>query len=361
MIVKSLLAEIDRGREGKSQGFSIGLPKLEEYVDGVTKGTYTLIFAESGVGKSSFTLYSYIYRPIMEHLDDGLFKISLFSLEMSAEKLFAKLLSTYIWEHYKVRLSVKQIFSSQKGFILNDKNYEIIKKCVPWLEKVEKILTIYDKNANADSIYSNILTELENRGKFEDVGHRKVYHPDNPDLIHQVIIDHLARVVPTKGRTLKEEIDLTSKRLYGLKNRCGISPTVIMQSNRNIQSMDRRKQNMVVPMSSDIKDSNSPYEDSEVCMAIFSPNKAKLATHNKYDIKSMADNYRSVFVLKTRYGTADIEDAIYYDGKCNVWKELPRTDEIYDFEMFKNPDWYNQSKDSPIKADKEVSNLNFTL
>lgn len=50
MIVESLIEAIDRGREGKEQGFSIGLPKLEQVVDGVCKGVYTLIAAESGVG-----------------------------------------------------------------------------------------------------------------------------------------------------------------------------------------------------------------------------------------------------------------------------------------------------------------------
>lgn len=50
MIVESLLEAIDRGREGKEQGFGIGLPKLEQIIDGVCKGVYTLISAESGVG-----------------------------------------------------------------------------------------------------------------------------------------------------------------------------------------------------------------------------------------------------------------------------------------------------------------------
>ena len=57
MIVESLLQAIDRGRAGKEQGYGIGLPKLESVIDGACKGVYTLISAESGVGKSSFMLY----------------------------------------------------------------------------------------------------------------------------------------------------------------------------------------------------------------------------------------------------------------------------------------------------------------
>lgn len=251
MIVESLIEAIDRGRLGKSQGYSIGLPKLEQVIDGVCKGVYTLAFAESGVGKSSFMLYSFVYRPLMDHLDDGKFKISLFSLEMNAEMLMAKLLSTYIFETYGRRLSLKQLLSAQRGFILNDECYEIVKKCIPWMKKVESILTIYDKNATANSIYNNIMSELEERGTFTETDKRKIYTPNDPDLVHIVVIDHLARVVPAKGNTLKQEMDLVSKYLYSLKNRCGISPVVIQQSNRNIQNIDRRKEGLMVPMSSD--------------------------------------------------------------------------------------------------------------
>ena len=341
-IVEELVESVDRGREGKSQGYSMGLPKLEEVVDGVCKETYYLLGAESGVGKSSFMLYSFIYRPLMEHLDDNKFKISLFSLEMSGRLILAKLLCTYMFETYGVRISLKQLLSAKKGYILSDENYLLFKQSLPWLRKVSSILTIYDKSASANSIYSKLLKELEERGTFTETENRKIYTPDDPDLIHLVVLDHIARVFPANGNTLKQEMDLASKYLYSLKNRCGITPVVIQQLNRNIQSMDRRKEAMVVPLSSDFKDSNSTIEDAEIILAIFSPNKAKLNTHKGYDIKQMGDKFRSIFCLKGRYGEADVEDFIYYDGVVNKWVEMPRASEINDFSRFENPLWYEQ-------------------
>ena len=67
-------AEVDRGREGKNQGIGMGLPKLESIIDGVCPSTYTLIFAGTGNGKSSLALYAYVYRPLMEHLDDEMYR-----------------------------------------------------------------------------------------------------------------------------------------------------------------------------------------------------------------------------------------------------------------------------------------------
>ena len=50
MIIDNLFSQIDKGREGKNWGLSMGLPKLEKYVDGVSQSTYTLLFSGSGVG-----------------------------------------------------------------------------------------------------------------------------------------------------------------------------------------------------------------------------------------------------------------------------------------------------------------------
>lgn len=365
MIVEELLEAIDRGRAGKSQGYSIGLPKLEQIIDGVCKETYYLITAESGVGKSSYMLYSMIYRPLMEHLDDGNFKVSLFSLEMSARLIMAKLLSTYIFETYKKRLSLKQILSAQKDFILDDDSYQVIQECIPWMKKVESIITIYDKNASASGIYSALLKELEARGKFKETDKRKIYIPDNPDLIHLVVVDHGARIFAQMGNTLKQEMDLTSKYLYSLKNRCGITPVYIQQMNRNLQDMSRRKEGLVMPLTSDLKDTNSTVEDAEVILAIFDANKAKLSTHRGYDIKQLGPKFRSIFVLKSRYGESDVEDFLYYDGCCNVWKELPRASEITDYGIFENPRWYEtniKGKEFINKKDEEMkSNFNFVV
>lgn len=343
-IVDTLIEAIDRGREGKAQGDTIGLPRLEQIIDGVCKGVYYLIGGESGTGKSSLMLYSFVYRPLMEHLDDDNLRISIFSLEMNCDKVLAKLLSTYIFETYHKRLSVKQLLSAQKDYILSDENYAIVKECEPWLRKVASKLVVYDKNVSANSIYSHLLKELESRGKFKETDKRKIYIPDNPDLLHIVITDHLARVFPAQGATIKQEMDLTSKYLYSLKNRCNITPVVLQQLNRGIQSMDRRRESMVVPLTSDFKDSGSSQEDAEIILAIFSPNKAKMSSHNGYDIKQLGDRFRSIFVLKSRYGEGDVEDCIYYDGAVNRWTELPRASEINDYGTFDNPRWFEENK-----------------
>ena len=251
MITESLISTIDFGREGKNHGFSMGLPKLESIVDGVMKDTYTLLFADSGVGKSSLMLYSYVYRPLMEHLHDDNFRVTLFSLEMKAEFIMAKLLSNYIFETYNVSISFKELLSRKRGYVLSDEYYDIVKQCIPWMKRVEEIVTIHDKNVTAESLYAIMMKELEQRGRFEETEHRKVYVADNPDLVHLVIIDHGGLLTCNNGRTKKQEIDLVSHFLVSLKNMTGISPVMIMQANRDQSSSARRQLGFFLPQKSD--------------------------------------------------------------------------------------------------------------
>lgn len=251
MITDQLLQNVEEGRKGKLWGYGMGLPKLEGIIDGVTQGTYTLLFAGSGIGKSNLMMYSYIYRPLQEHLYDDNFKITMFALEMKADIILAKLLSTYIFETYGIYLSFKEIYSKKKGYVLEDEYYEIVKECEPWLRQVESKLIIHDKAANADSVYAILMDDLKANGKFEETDSRKIYIPNNPDLIHIVAVDHAGKLRQKDGRTKKQEIDTLSSYLVYLRNICNISPLMIMQSNRDQSSSARRQLGMFLPQMSD--------------------------------------------------------------------------------------------------------------
>ena len=65
MIADELLEDITRGREGKNQGYSTGLPKLDYLTDCLTKVTYTLLFSSSVVGKIN---YNFLNKYIINEL-----------------------------------------------------------------------------------------------------------------------------------------------------------------------------------------------------------------------------------------------------------------------------------------------------
>lgn len=361
MITESLIKQIDIGRLGKNHGFSMGLPKFESIVDGVIANTYTLLFSPSGVGKSSYALYAYIYKPLCEHLDDGNFKVFYASLEMSADLLFAKLLGMYIFENYGIELSPKELLSRKRDYVLGDDEYDIVQKCIPWLKKVEEKVVIYDKAMNASILYKLLMDDLSKYGTFTEDSHRKVYTPNNPDLVYLVVIDHMSLLRPDKGRTLKEEIDLVSSYLVTLRNMCRISPLVIMQANRDSMGMERRKQGLNNMRISDIKDTAGPSQDAEIIISIFSPQREKLAKYNKYDITILGDKFRSVTCIKNRYGESDVEIAMNFFGRCGIWKELPKPDEIYDYSKYTAPYYILEKEDQKVEKEDVQANENFNF
>ena len=66
-ITESLFKEIELGRLGKNEGYSMGLPKLESIIDGVTKQTYTTVFSNSGAGKTNLVLFSYVFVNLLHY------------------------------------------------------------------------------------------------------------------------------------------------------------------------------------------------------------------------------------------------------------------------------------------------------
>lgn len=363
MIAQKLLSEIDRGRLGLNHGIGMGLPKLESIIDGVTRETYTLILSNSGAGKTSFALYAYVYKPLMEHLEDDDFKILFFSLEMNEVSLYIKLLSIYIFETYGIELSFKEILSRKKEYVLSEEHYEIVKQCLPWIEKISKKLEIYDKHVNANTVYAILKSRLSEMGTFEENETRLVYKPFNPNFIYTVVIDHIGLVKPRQGNTLKQEIDDLSGYLVTLREKCGISPVVIQQANREQGNIERFKQGKSAFTINDAKDSGNTVQDCNVMIAIYNPHRDGLKTYKKYNIEHLESNFRSVMVLKNRFGDCDVEVGCNFFGGINYFRELPKPDEIYDYCKYTSPNYILADNSSITEqyTDESKSDFNFVL
>lgn len=330
----------------------MGLPKLEGIIDGVTQGTYTLIISSSGSGKSSFSLYSYVYRPLMEHLDDDNFKVLYVSLEMSELSMFIKLMSIYIFETYGKKLSYKEILSKKRGYVLDEEGYQMVLKCEDWLNKIESKIEFYDKNVSADSLYAILYNRLEQCGEFVETETRKAYIPKNPDLIYVIVLDHIGLVRPKAGRILKQEIDLVSSYLVTLREMCNISPVVIQQANRDHGNIERFKAGKSAFTMNDSKDSGNTVNDCNIMLAIFDPFKEGIRNHRGYNVEEMAGRFRTCQVLKNRFGECDVEVGLNFFGEINYFMELPTPDKISNYTQYQEPDYIlnmlNQKLEIPV-------------
>lgn len=251
--VEILFNQIEDGRNGKNIGLKTGIQKLDKYTGGLQKKIYTLIFGTSGSGKSSFVLYTHIYRPLKDYANKNI-KLIYYSLEMSESLLLAKLLCLYIYEEYHYVISYTELMSWQD--VLDDESYEYVKKGRAWLDSIMDKLIIYDKSLSSKFFYKSMMENLEKWGTFEeaDNGKKTIYIKNDPDQYIEVIIDHIGLVRPSTGNTKKIEIDEISSYAVSFREKCLCSFCILMQENRNSADIDRRKADLTECSSEDIKD-----------------------------------------------------------------------------------------------------------
>lgn len=343
--VDFLYEEINRGREGKNIGLNTGIPKLDNYIGGIQRGNYTLVFGLSGSGKSAWVLYNNIYRPLKDNPDKDI-KIIYFSLEMSSNELLARLLSLYLYEEYNFIISFQDLMSWNR--VLDDKAYEYVQKGRSWLDSIIDKLLIYDESLTSKSFYAIMMENLKNWGTFSKStdGRRRIYTRNNPDQWIWIVIDHIGLCSPSPGQTKKQEIDDISSMAVKFREICKVSFYVLMQQNREASNMDRRKAELTELSDEDIKDSGNPYNDCKVCIGIYHPLKYKIKMHKGFpiiienenpapeDFIGLRDTYRAAQLIKNRFGQANKIIPVSFYGEIGYWKQLPKAAEIKDFKPY---------------------------
>ena len=366
-ITDRLFQMVEDGKNGLNIGLDTGIPKLNSTIGGWQRQKYYCIFGGTSSGKTSFVLYSLIYRSLMDNFDEDV-KIVYYSLEMSAEILFSKLLSLYAYEQHNVVLSSDTILSFQES--ISNEYYDVIKNCKDWLKSIESKFIIYDGGVNARILYATMKTHLDKWGSKEKEEGRIIYTPHKPNGSVFVVLDHIGLVKTEEGRTLKQEIDLTSKFLVTLRKVYGISPIVLMQQNRDASSMDRRKFEMTEPTIHDLKNTNNVGEDCDIAIAVYYPNREKISNYRGYKIivpngVGFGEFFRSLVICKNRFGVSNAVIATNFFGEIGLFKELPKGDQITNINLYIPPLCYtnvvNTTEEKKDEIQKEKNKQSYTL
>lgn len=105
-----------------------------------------------------------------------------------------------------------------------------------------------------------------------------------------------------------------------------------------------------------------------VVLSVFSPHKYKLASYKKYNIKILEQSFIGLFLLKSRFGTSDIMIPMNFLGDISHYVEMPKPEEIYDWERYTNANYLLDEDNSiEIKDEKEekddthLSNYSFII
>jgi replicative DNA helicase len=341
-IYKKFFKKVSRGAQGYNKGLPMGFPKLEEYIAGIQKARYDVIFAESGVGKSSIVWYAYLMYPYeycyknKGKIKDSL-KIRLYSLEVSAEEVIAKLVALKLFIDYGIILDSKYIFSKGNNKIHSD-IYKKIDALSSYFDEMFNHVTIIDKPMTPSDIKNDVLKFAKSIGTIEEDELGKIkFTPNDPDQTVIIITDTVGnlKVENSNGNTsVKTTIDLHSSNCRDTyRNQLGFTCVNVSHSNRAMDDINRVKYGELFPKMSDIKETNMLAQDANLVMALFDPTNHMNANNSldkfmDYDIPRLRNRFRAIGILKNREGENNKRVGLLYLGECGYFQELPNAKSI---------------------------------
>lgn len=370
-IFKRALKKIEFNKHVRETGKYNCIPfpfkRLRNYLPGIIKGVQYLITANSGVGKTQLAKYMFVYSPykfIKNNPESNIkLKILYFALEESKEEFMLTMIANRLKEKYNIGISVTDLQSFNTS--LSDDILEKIKECEEYFEDLETNVEIIDSISNPTGIYKYVKDYSRDNGthyyynfKEKDLSKRIIisekeytksheqhkyayshYEPNDPDEYVIVLVDHMSLLHPEKGETLHDAMTSMSAN-YARKQITKHFKYVFVGIQQ--QASDKEKmlytykggaiESKLEPSLDGLGDNKTTQRDALVVLGLFAPDRYQIENHLGYDVVRLRDNYRCLSILKNRIGTPNKKLGLFFDGRSNIFKELPEIMNNADYE-----------------------------
>lgn len=354
MNFQELISTVERNKTIKELGGITSIlppfPRLATRYGGFTKGSITAITASSGVGKTKFVKYFTIMNIYKQTFNTSIQpKIFYFALEESATDFWLSFIAMFLYEKYKITISVTQL-KSIGSFTVTNELMAKIKEAEKFIQKLQDIVEVIDYVRNPTGIRKYINNYFENpaigtvikkeieEGKEIPIGYK--YKSDDTWVFF--ILDHISLVsneiapdtkmrlssYQTFDHVVKDIIlELFSKR-YKMA-----SIVVHQQTPSSERAQYTNKgaliEEMLEPSLEELHLNKGVHQDYEIVLGLFNPARHNIAAHSGYDVSLLGPKYRSLMFLKDRhYGLERASIGLYFNGANGEFEELPRPEEM---------------------------------
>jgi len=344
-----LREEVENGMLGKNAGIPMGFNRLNKYI-GIRKRIMTLIFGPTGSGKSAYLHSAYILSPFDWYYEnkpkDTKLKIILFSMERSKIYILAKWMSRKIFLEQGILIPIQRLLGWWTNDKLSKDEHDLFLHYEWYINELLEIVDIIEGPQNPTAIYKYVKKHALDNGKVEEIDeYKKVYIPNHSNELVLIGEDHLGLTkMESNMKTKKEAIDKVSEYNQYFRDFFGYSPIPVSQLVRGLNNPMYQKMDSFEPTIDDVKESGRPGEDSDVVISTFEPLRFR-TTDPFYDAERFVDKkdgskyYRGVQILKNSFGQDGIRAGMAFMGSTGIFKELPRSNEMENFD-------YNQIFDN---------------
>jgi replicative DNA helicase len=348
------LADFKQGMSGNNTGIPLGLPRIESFLNGMHRKRYYTVFAEGGVGKTSFVWSTFVIGPLDYMLKHNkaieedpkltaeqkekkklTIRVVLFSLEVVKAEVIAKMVCLKIYRDYGLVIDVDYILNRVKNYRLHPALAFLVQSYKTYFDMLERqgYLEIYDSPHTPSDIARRMRKKAEELGTFgENKKGEVTYTPHNRREIVIPITDTVGNLTieNINGKTsTKATIDAHSSNCrYLYRDLYYWIPINISHSNRAMSDPNRARSGEVFPKLSDIKETNMLEQDSSVVLTLFNPMNhittvKKLEHFLGYNIPAMGERFRCLGILKNRHGDVNKLVGLKYIGENAHFEEIP--------------------------------------
>lgn len=365
-IFKKVRDDIQKARHNDYNVIPSFFRRFSAWFPGIMRGLYTIITANSGVGKSIFFRKIYIYDAIKfieENPDQKIkYHMMLFLLEESKEAFIYKGISKQLWERFGISLSSRDLKSyfNNKGLgktsKVTDEIMAYIDQIEPYFDKIEEYVELIDHIRNPTGMWMHIRKYAASHGKFywretdkdgKEINRKLIpdifkegvrwnyYEPDDPEAYVLIGVDHLSLSQLESGLTQHATMGrLSSEYLIRARNQLGYSPVVVQQQASDKEKIEvnfkgETNEAKLEPSLDGLANNKETQRDADVVYGIFGPSRYGIKEHQGFDITQLGNSYRWFTCLKDRDGEPNVGIALYFNGKVGEFQELPNIDPMW--------------------------------
>nr|DAR88191.1 MAG TPA: Helicase ATPase REPLICATION [Caudoviricetes sp.] len=359
-----VLNKIKTNRENNKSGYYNCIPfegfdRFKKIIPGIRNSEQIIITASSGVGKTQLAKYMFIQSPLNYVRNHPELNIKLdiiwFSLEDSKEMIICSEISRYLFSKYRIRISPTDILSVGENNMITDEVMAKIEESRVYVESFLSSVQVVDNIYNNTGFFkycrdfalkigryydknNKMLSPQEHYNIVNGIGedYKKIaYYKKNEDRHYVIVLlDHLSLIQTEKGQTLRESMEKLSNYYFlNLKNKFGFTNIIVQQQNATKETIEMNFQGKTFdeklePSYDGLADSKATFRDATLVIGLFSPNRYNIKVHNGYDILKMKDHYRSLSIMKNRYGLANKKLPLFFDGATNHFEECPTLNDL---------------------------------
>lgn len=320
--------------------FSEALPSLSQYVPGLIRGTYYAITSFANIGKTPLAKFMFVRIPFYYYRTRGIkLKIMYFCLEETRAQFTDSFIASELYKKYGLVVGYNQLNSY--GSAVSDEVLDKVQSLDPYFKELDKVLTVVHSATSPEDIIKHIRKYASANGKFyydgnvvepgEEYTH---YIANDPEEFVIVVVDHINLLLghlPNDStfksieRFSKEYMLAECIRTYNY-----IVCSVHQQASEGENAEYAKLRNNEAALGT-LGDCKLPQRDYMVVFGLNMPQKYGISEHRGYKLAEFGgkrDQYRSIQILKNRYGRVQVYKGLWFTPEAGFFEELPSSNNI---------------------------------